>query len=234
MTTNGYKYLTLNLAQSLKTAGVPWKLCVICVDRESAAFLRGQGVDCIVYSERIPSGQMSLSQISSDSFHRITKLKLAIMDELISNSDTNTVVYMDGDIVVKKDFLPWVHSNIKSGVWVFQCDENSETACSSFDGCPNFCTGFIVYKKDCVVPEINPFRIDTKLWNDCKQNHDQEYVQRRIRELGFPFETLERHLFPNGKMIKHATDPFLRHYNYRVGSSKQTSMKQRGDWLIPY
>jgi lipopolysaccharide biosynthesis glycosyltransferase len=234
MTTNGYKYLTLNLVESLKRAKVPWKLCIVCIDKESAQFLRGQGVDCLVYSELIQRGQTSISVFNTDTFHKITKHKLEIMDQFLQNKDTNAVVYLDGDIVVRKDFMPYLERICKPETYYFQCDENSEVGCSSFENCPNFCTGFIVYRKASLQNLQTPFSVSQALWTTCKQNHDQEYVQRRIRELGLPFQTLDRFEFPNGKMLKHAADPFLRHYNYRIGSSKQSSMKQRGDWFLPY
>jgi hypothetical protein len=233
MTTNGYKYYTLNLAQSLRNSGIPWKLCVVCVDRESQAFLRVQGVDCVLYGEQIPRGQMDMSSWHSDTFHMITRFKLSIMDELLGHPDVKCLAYLDGDIVVKQDFIPYMWSTLKEGVWTFQCDEGNEEPCSAITDCPNFCTGCIFFRKG-ATDISNPFMVDMKLWNTCKGNHDQEYVQKRIRELGLPFQTLDRYLFPNGKMIKHAPTPYLRHYNYRVGSSKKTGMRGRGDWYIPY
>ena len=232
MTTNGYKYLTLNLAQSLKAAGVPWKLCIICVDKDSATFLRGQGVDCIVYSEQIQAGQMAISEFNSDSFHRITRFKITIMNEFITNPLVKGLVFLDGDITVKKDFVPHLKDSTEAGLLYFQCDENSDAPCSCEDNCPNFCTGFIVYRKAEDKSVEHPFTINQSLWNTCR--HDQDYLQQHIRNLGQPFKTLDRQLYPNGKMIKHALDPFIRHYNYRVGSSKKNAMKVRGDWFLPY
>lgn len=234
MTTNGYKYYTLNLVQSIRAAKLPWTLCVICVDAESQAFLRGQQVATVLYSELIPRGQIDLSSWHTNTFHMITRFKLSIMDELYKNSTVKTIVYLDGDIVVKKDFVPWIHPNTHSNTWYFQCDENTEVPCSAPNDCPNFCTGCIFFKKGEVPLESNPFEVNRQVWNACTNNHDQEYVQKRIRDLGLPFETLDRLAFPNGKMIKHSPEPFLRHYNYRIGSSKKEGMKRRGDWLLPY
>jgi hypothetical protein len=190
-------------------------------------------VSAVLFSERIPQGQIDLSAWHTETFHRITRFKLSIMDEFLKNPDVKSVVYLDGDIVVKRNFVPCVHSNLTAGIWYFQCDENSEIACSAVKDCPNFCTGCILYRKT-GTEENNPFHVEASIWNTCKGNHDQEYVQRRVRDLGLPFETVDRWLFPNGKMIKHATEPFLRHYNYRVGDGKKRGMRQRGDWLIPY
>jgi len=54
MTTNGYKYLTLNLLESLKKANIKWKLMIICVDKESHTFMQSMNVPSVYYKPSVP------------------------------------------------------------------------------------------------------------------------------------------------------------------------------------
>lgn len=45
MTTNGYKFYTLNLVVWLRDiAKIPWRLLIVCCDYESLSFFRERGI----------------------------------------------------------------------------------------------------------------------------------------------------------------------------------------------
>lgn len=236
MTTNGYKYITYNLYESLKKAKVPWKLMIICVDRESYTFLQGMNVSCIYYKPNasIIIGTMP-SQFGSDTFMTFNKIKLDLM-EVIRKSISESIkyiTYMDGDIIVFKDFMPYLKSqfDLSNKVLLFQNDDLYNKP----NVRPNGCTGFFCFK---VQPlEKSPFHIDNlSLWREIRE--DQVWVNNKMTEYGTSFDYLKRELFPNGVYIKDDRwknlDPYLLHYNYIVGNTKIGLMKRNKHWFLVY
>ncbi len=243
MTTNGYKYYTLNLLSWLReVAKVPWKLCVFCCDRESYSFFRREGVPCVLsLSLGTSAPQTGISAFGTESFSRLNEKKLDLLAWVIRNAAELGILrsaYLDGDIVVQQDLWPTLDHAFEETSLVFQCD------CANDDdhkNCGCVCTGVICVNHEALYPEkILPLcTIDRQLWQACEKQ-DQPYVQRRLVDTGLAFSTLQRHLYGNGHWQKSGKwkscrEPWvLLHYNYRVGDTKKAAMRQAGHWRIPY
>ena len=236
LTSNGYKYFTLNLVEHLKRVGVSWKLCIICADRDSQDFFSRQGIRTILAPTLISTG-INISPFGTTNFQKLNRLKLDILAQCVSIPEIKYGVYMDGDIAVYSDFIPDVISRLANDKLIFQCDEQSRNDCSGT--CINVCTGFIAWSHGSVSNTI--FKVDANTLATWKKHpEDQIFINCRLREEGTPFKTFPRDLYPNGQFLSlHSGDSPLKriskilHYNYTVGMDKQRRMRLNGDWLLP-
>ena len=239
MTTNGYKYFTLNLIESLKKANVKWNLMVVCVDRESYNFMLGMNIPSVYYKPSVPViiGTQP-SQFGSQTFMTFNKIKLDLIEEIRVNAPEQVkyIIYMDGDIIVFKDFIPFIRqkfesSDLSNNVLLFQNDDLYGQPNTRANGC----TGFFCLKRSFLLQ--SPFYVnDINLWRETRE--DQIWVNNKIVEYKIPFDYLERELFPNGPYVKNGAwrnfEPYLIHYNYIVGNDKVNYMNRLKHWFIPY
>ena len=236
MTTNGYKYLTLNLVESLKKSNVKWNLMVVCVDRDSYIFMQGMNVPCVYYKPVMPVivGTQP-SQFGSQTFMTFNRIKLDLVEKIRLEvaEQVKYITYMDGDIVVFKDFMPHIKEQFidLSCNLLFQNDDLYGQVNTRANGC----TGFFTFRR--VAFEKSPFAIeDIGKWREIKE--DQVWVNNKLVEYAIPFHYLKRELFPNGPYVKNGEwrnhDPYLIHYNYIVGNDKVNYMKRLKHWYIIY
>ena len=233
MTTNGYKYYTLNLIKSIERSSIPWKLCVICCDQESYVFFRRESIPCIGYTTEI-KGQTLISPFGSEDFAMWNRKKVEILDwfnkRYLELGITHSL-YLDGDIVLNGD--PWP---VLEGIWssggpslLFQCDCNTS---ENHSGCSSICSG-VIAERHSESHKLYEFHADEWL---AAQKQDQPYILGRLKKLEIPFYTLERRLFANGKYLMELGwkdgQWILLHYNYMVGPKKKYTMKKHGHWYI--
>ena len=132
VTTNGYKYLTWNLWLHFQRLGVPWKLMILCLDKESHIFFSQiANIPSMILPDiklQILGDATKVAAHGSGDFNRITKLKLAAFTYLLRNPTTERLFYLDSDIVPFKDPVPFVETtlNLEQPLW-FQCDERSNS-----------------------------------------------------------------------------------------------------------
>jgi hypothetical protein len=249
VTTNGYKFLTWNLWLHCRRLQVPWKLCILCLDKESYRFFQTIAmIPCIFYEGaglRVEGNTSKVSQHGTGDFNRITRLKLKVFSDVLTRTDIQKVLYLDGDIVLFRDPWPYLHTQVttEKPLW-FQCDEhNTEYNCSGHESaCHNCCTGVIALSLENSTDKQRLsalFHLEESLWKECKQNNDQEYVQKQLAKLQIPFTTFSRNLFPNGQFLhedkwKSLQEPYLLHFNFLVGSAKERVIRAKGFWLVPY
>ena len=233
MTSNGYKYLTYNLYLSLQKVNSNIKLMIVCVDKESQMFFRTMNISSIFYKSTKPVAPgIQPSQFGSDTFMNYNRMKLEIMEDLRLKTDVNYIIYLDGDIVVFKDFIPYIKEQftLLNTTFLFQCDD--------LYGSPNktqCCTGFFAFKRTDL--EKSPFVLyDKGLWLNIRE--DQPWVNKHIRMYNIPFEFLDRSLFPNGVYVNEGRwklgDPYILHFNHMVGNAKISMMKRLGLWNHMY
>jgi len=236
MTSNGYKYLTYNLYLSFKKANLNHKLLIYCVDKESHMFFQTMNVSSIFYKpQKAVAPGTQPSQFGSDTFMSYNKMKLEIAETIRLKSDESIkyIIYMDGDIVVFRDFIQYIKDEFVKNEnisFLFQCDDlydsPNRTQC---------CTGFFAFKRTPL--EKSPFVIyDSNLWKEIRE--DQPWVNKHIRMYNIPYDYLERSLFPNGVYIKDERwkvgNPYLLHFNHLVGNAKIATMKRLGTWYHTY
>ena len=236
MTTNGYKYLTLNLYESLKKSKIQWKLMIVCADRESHTFFTSMNIPTVLYkvNSSMPVGT-SPSQFGSNTFMTFNKIKLDLLEKIRIELPEHVkyITYMDSDIIVFKDFMPYIKSQFEetsNSLILFQNDNLYGEPTTKANGC----TGFFCFKRGL---EKSPFNVDDiALWKELRE--DQVWVNKKIIEYDIPFDYLERSLFPNGVYLKEErwkkSDPYLIHYNHLIGNSKISMMKRNKHWYLIY
>jgi hypothetical protein len=250
VTTNGYKFLTWNLWLSIQKLSVPWKLSIVCLDKESHRFFSQiANIPSILLPDVTLQLQGDKTQVASHGtgdFNRITKLKLSAFAHFFKDGTIERLLYLDSDIVVFRDPLPYLETVLvkENPLW-FQCDEhNPEFTCSLLErGCGNTCTGVIGFwlgSPEHRKQHLEMISYDDSLWKQCKENNDQEYIQKRMNHLSISYRTFPRALFPNGSFLRNdhwkslSEEPFLLHFNFIVGGNKQRVIKSKGFWFVPY
>lgn len=238
MTTNGYKFYTLNLIAWLKdVAKVPWTLCVICCDAESYSFFRREGIQCISYETSTNKGQQRIAAFGTDDFAKWNKKKVELLKWFAENAKglgITRTLYLDGDIVVQRDPWPVLEECFKETDvdFLFQCDC---VGVEDHSDCGVICSGVIAQRIGEVATPLYEFEKEGWLAAD---RQDQPYIAQRLKTLGIPYKTLKRSLWGNGdwqKSSRWKEDQWvLLHYNYRVGDTKKAAMRSFGHWRIPY
>jgi hypothetical protein len=237
MTTNGYKFYTLNLVTWLRdTARVPWKLLVICCDAESLGFFKRERIPCLGYKAETQRGQTGISDFGSDSFAKWNLKKLELMRWFCSPEATalgiREQLFLDGDIVVRQD--PWPVLKEVAGSIVCQCDCFGD---EDHADCGSICSGVVLLRTGEFPADL--LKVDRDLWIQCERQ-DQPYLRARLEAAGLKARTVTRSLFGNGTWQKSgkwrlADSPWiLLHYNYRAGDNKKSAMRIDGHWKIPY
>lgn len=226
LTTSGYKFFTLNLYKHLEKANVPWKLAIICADVPSYRFFIAESIPCLLYTKAQRDSLGKQLVFGSKPFQEINLVKLDILSQLAKSSIIKRCIYMDGDIVVKGDFLPDLSARLEEVPLLFQCDESEKGPCKM--PCRNCCTGIIAWKHghDGGIFTMN----DKALWNSAPE--DQRWVNTKLQ--GVAYGTLPRDLYPNGIFVEQDLPYLVLHYNHLVGNAKLIKMKKGGNWIIPY
>lgn len=241
LTSNGYKFYTLNLVRHLQRIGVAWRLCIFCADAASHKFFSQEGIPCRRLPDLLPEFGSHVVPFGTRQFQQLNRKKLDILKGLVGRADVKTGIYMDGDIVVYRDFLADVEGrlDVDPARILFQCDENEPRLDCSGSACPTPCSGFLAWRHGgAATPDL--FRIDDstrEIWRECPE--DQVFIQKMLKRSGAAYGTLPRELYPNGRFsgrggLRGQGDPFLLHYNYLIGDAKRQRMRVNGDWLLPY
>lgn len=236
MTTSGYTWYTLNLYTWLKTvAKVPWQLCIICCDHLSEEFFRHRQIPYVSW-KTVSRPQDGMAAFGTPSFEKCNKQKLAILEWFATKYASCGIehsLYMDGDIVVRKDPWPLVLKEFSGQVNIlFQCDCYNADAHEDGVNCGNICSGLIASRH---VSKNNLYTWEKDLWETAARQ-DQPYISKRLEMTRTPFKILSRRDFGNGIWQKSGKwkdyDWCLLHYNYFVSGSKRSAMKAVGHWLV--
>lgn len=234
MTTNGYKFLTLNLIRTIERTKCPWRLLVVACDKESYIFFKREGFAVIQYENAQHTNEMAIAKWGSPNFRKYNEIKLFLLNKFAKHPSVKQCIFMDGDIVVFRDFLPDILERLNTNpeTLLFQCDEKEQGLCD-ISGCRNCCTGLIAWKQGA---DKNIFNVNNlEKWNVNRD--DQFWVNTILHEGQHSYQTLPRELYPNGAYITgfyNLKEPFLLHFNHRVGNSKIVEIKRLQQWIIPY
>jgi hypothetical protein len=241
VTSDGYKYYTWNLYKMLQTLKLPWKLCILCLDKESNDFLnRIAQIPSRLFT--MPGDRIQHKEpvrFGTTAFKRMNRMKLKALQELSQRPELETLIFMDSDIAVFKDFVPYLRESLQTNPLLFQCDENSSGSfeCSDRNECKNPCTGVIAMA---LTEETRPklkdlYKVESESWT--KALTDQDYIANRLLQLTLPYATLLRGDFPNGIFLAKdrykETNPYLVHFNYIIGKTKQRFMIEKECWVLP-
>ena len=152
-----------------------------------------------------------------------SKLKV-IHKTLISNDQ---VLYIDGDIVFKKNTLYQISQN-KSVDLIGQYDFNPSSDIKTL------CAGFMMINSNNKTLKLfDPARVPKELLNRRFYFDDQKYINRNLDKVNYEFFDLDT--YPNGSYFYSNyknLDPAIIHFNYIVGSEKKQKMKDMGYWYL--
>lgn len=240
MTTVGYVKYTLNLSYWLTTiAKVPWTLCVVCCDKESEAFFRREKIPYLSWNgDRVKRTQDGMAAFGTSAFEKCNRQKLSILEWFCLNYSACGIthsLYLDGDIVVRKDPWPLMLPLFNDTNLLFQCDCYNNVNHGPENNCRNICSGVIATRH--APGQEALYKWESELWEKVSKQ-DQPFIGSRLESTEAPYTILERRLFGNGAWMKAGTwkeeDWCLLHYNYLVSGSKRTALKENGHWIIPF
>lgn len=240
MTTIGYIRYTLNLVTWLRTvAKVPWTLCIVCCDKESEAFFRRENIPYVSWNEPGRRTQDGMAAFGTPSFEKCNKQKLAILEWFASRYAASSIeysLYLDGDIVVRKDPWPLLlkrFSELEVNM-LFQCECFNVDSHEDEANCGVICSG-VIASRHVSTEQAKVYTWEKDLW-EATEKQDQPFIAKRLASTATPFGMLSRRDFGNGMWQKSRRwtdyDWCLLHYNYFVSGTKRTAMRKENHWLV--
>ena len=163
---------------------------------------------------------------NSSEFYKIVYFKFYCINDLLQTN--NYVHFLDGDIVIKKDFSNEI---LKYGENIELLAQSNKSPHDSNDEEIN--SGFMLFNSTKKIKKyINPKRFSLKKFSKFKF-HDQTYINNIKNRINYKLLNLDD--FPNGahfKKYKDSIDPFIIHYNYILGHEKKNEMIKDNNWYI--
>jgi len=232
LTNNGYKHLTENLLISMKKCGFKHELKIYCIDMECYEYFKKnypynetELVNIIDKKDSQYSNWVEYRPMQSKDLEgrkhwaNVTKYKIvAINNELRQNND---VIFIDGDIVVFKNFIADLYHNIYDSDLLIQNDTDSAKTA-------NMCTGFFLMKSNNRTIECTDInKIDMTSFNN-----DQQYLRSCNNKLSVTYLNLNK--YPNGKYYRTIlpNNPYIIHFNHDTGVQKINRMKHFKYWYL--
>ncbi len=223
-TNYGYSHFTNNLLESIKKNNVDLYPEVYTLDDNSYDFFNS----FYPYVQKLDGNKISSEFMSQKNENfgdmMINKFNL-IYNSLIHN---DYVLYIDGDIVIKKNIIEYLFKKTKYIDIVFQNDKRP-----SKPNLINLCAGFMLIKSNKkTLKFFNPQNIKAGSFSKLT-THDQTYINRNKSK--FNYHVLPLDDFPNGPHYYNnyeKLDPYLIHFNYIVGEKKKDRMIEYGEWYI--
>ena len=163
---------------------------------------------------------------ADENFGNLMLVKFELIHrELLKNEN---VIYVDGDIVFKKDFRDYLVNYSTQSDIVFQNDLRPSK--------PNrewVCAGFMYIKSNETTKDF--FKPTKKLVRKFTRykTHDQSYINKNRRKFSYSILPLDD--FPNGAhYYQHCEtlDPYIIHFNYVRGDKKLQLMRDHNEWYF--
>lgn len=220
-----YLEYTLNLLASIDKNKSEIQLCIYCSDEESFDYLKKGGHKALlIENKNFNNYKLQSWSAGKNDFGKTMINKFKSIYDALNKSDL--VLYLDGDIVVKKNFTRLLLDKVQNNDFLFQLDFNPKKAIQE-----DLCAGFMLIKSNKNTIEIfNPN--ETKVEEIIKlPSHDQSYLN--LNKNNFQYKFLSSYHYPNGAYyLNYVTDPYIIHFNYLVGNSKKKFMKRYGEWYL--
>ena len=222
LSNKGYIKYTKNLISSIKENKINIDLSIFVMDKYSFDYFKKLNQKVFLVEGK--ESKKFLKQDSKDfGIYMIQKLKI-IYKSLLNYEN---VIYMDGDIVVKKNFIQYFRENEKNYDLLIQNDKNPEKPEIEY-----LCAGFMNIRSNRdTLKFFNPDNIPVE--TIMSGLHDQQYLNENKNKL--KYKKLPLDLFPNGAHYytnHNKLDPYIIHFNYVIGSKKKKLMKKYGEWYL--
>jgi len=220
----GYIPITQNLFESIKQNKVDLEIELYALDEETFNFFDNKYDKVAVTKEIFFSAENSLFNYFDDKFGEIMLKKFHIIYSALKKSEY--VLYLDGDIVVKKNIVNYLQNFIGNSDIVFQNDKRP-----SKPNQINLCAGFMFIKSNKkTLKFFDPKKMPIKKIVGYK-THDQTHINKSKAK--FNYKVLPLDLFPNGPhYYNNKLDPAIIHFNYLVGENKIQEIKKYQEWYV--
>jgi hypothetical protein len=224
----GYFEYIHNLSINLKKLDIPWKLCVVCTDEDAHNLCKTNNIPSILFSTETHISK-EYSSWNDSNWNNVTFAKLSVILWMMSCPNIKSITYMDGDIHVYRDFMPYLKS----------LDTNKYDICIQSDAMsadPNvhthhLCSGFFHFANRETARKLFEFTEQDVKTNTF--NADQQHIVNKVAEHNMCVYQLPRDLFPNGVFYANIpSNPYILHYNYMVGTKKKQNMNTKGHWYL--
>jgi len=224
LTNDGYTDYTQNLIFSLNSIGIK-NLKIYCVGIKSYNYFKKQNLEVELVNKNLLSGTNKFQSWRSKNFNKLMFSKLKVIHKTLISNDQ--VLYIDGDIVFKKNTLYQISQN-KSVDLIGQYDFNPSSDVKTL------CAGFMMINSNSKTLKLfDPARVPKELLNRRFYFDDQKYINRNLDKVNYKFFDLDT--YPNGSYFYSnykSLDPAIIHFNYIIGSEKKQKMKDMGYWYL--
>tara|TARA_B100001057_G_C22736907_1_gene906176 strand:- start:208 stop:921 length:714 start_codon:yes stop_codon:yes gene_type:complete len=225
-TNEGYIEYTHNLLASIIKNSVEIDLKIFTLDENSFNYFNKvhKNVELLKDSSTFSN---FLDQ-KSERFGQLMIKKFECIFKSLSSSEK--VLYIDGDIVLKKNFInSLIRIMDKNSLdFIFQDDKNPKKP-----NLINVCAGFMLInsnKKTLKFFDPESLKIEKIV---KYRTHDQTHINRNLSK--FKYRVLPLHQFPNGPYFYdnyEKIDPAIVHFNYILGHEKIERMKLLQEWYL--
>lgn len=223
-TNAGYVDYTENLLASNKSNNANADIKVYTLDESSFSYF-SKIHDNVELFEKEDFANNYFSQ-ADENFGNLMLVKFELIYRELLKKDN--VVYVDGDIVFKKDFVNDLSKFSPNVDIVFQNDLRPSK--------PNrewVCAGFMYIKSNETTQEFfKPTKKLVKKFTKYK-THDQSYINKNKKKFSYSILPLDQ--YPNGAhyyQYYESLMPSLIHFNYVRGDKKLELMREHGEWYI--
>lgn len=228
-TSDGYIDLTKNLCASILKNKIDLDLNIFCLDNKSYVTKFSEKSNNINFYENNTFQHLENDEIlrqDSEFFGDLMYKKFELIYQSLLVFDY--VIYIDGDIVIKNDFLEDIFYQFSYKDIAFQNDKRPSKPNEI-----NLCAGFMLIKSNKKMKKFfNPSNIPYKKFKKFK-THDQTYINKSKNKFNYNILPLSK--FPNGpKFYSNYGDinPLMIHFNYVRGDEKIELMKKYQEWYI--
>ena len=223
-TNAGYVDYTENLLASNKSNNANADIKVYALDESSFNYFSKIHNNVELF-EKEDFANNYFSQ-ADENFGNLMLVKFELIYRELLKKDN--VVYVDGDIVFKKDFVNDLSKFSPNVDIVFQNDLRPSK--------PNrewVCAGFMYIKSNETTQEFfKPTKKLVKKFTKYK-THDQSYINKNRKKFSYSILPLDQ--YPNGAhyyQYYESLTPSLIHFNYVRGDKKLELMREHGEWYI--
>jgi hypothetical protein len=227
LTNKGYIDYTHNLLSSIKENQIDIDLTIYSLDKDSYNYFSKKNISTKLIDTDASKINFSKFELQNSSeFYKIVYFKFYCINDLLQTN--NYVHFLDGDIVIKKDFSNEI---LKYGENIELLAQSNKSPHDSNDEEIN--SGFMLFNSTKKIKKyINPKRFSLKKFSKFKF-HDQTYINNIKNRIDYKLLNLDD--FPNGahfKKYKDSIDPFIIHYNYILGHEKKNEMIKDNNWYL--
>mgnify|MGYP001349577748 CR=1 FL=1 len=225
-TNSGYLDYTHNLIESINKNKTLTNLEVVVIDEESDSYFKKIHDNVSFFKTNYVQKKNDIWKQDDEDFGNLMMTKFEVIYQSLCKYEK--VLYLDGDIVIKRNFDKALNNFLGNNDIIFQNDRRPSK--------PNeikICAGFMyIHSNEKTRNFFNPENVPFKKVVSYKA-HDQTYITKSKNK--FNHSILPMALFPNGPYFyeHHKNlDPYIVHFNFLIGHNKKDKMKEMGEWYL--